>query len=302
MHEYLKKFTIKDLVGESREIVTVKTSDNIDHLLRTLSESHVSACPVVNKEGEVQGVVDMMDVVHYIAKVLPNEEELSADQLGSLEIAGRAIALELVEDIMNASGADPYIPVYLESTANEVVSFFAAGTQRCPVLDHEDKLVNIVAQSDVVKVLAKEGKGHIKLSGDKTIKELNLHKTSKLIHCHEGTTVMKAISRIDRKGVHGLAIIDQDKKLTGTFSSADLESILKDDLPNLTMGVVEFLEKYSPDSLNVSVLQEDSTLADALELFATSNVHRLWVLDEDYKPEGVVSMSDIMHMCNNADA
>merc|ERR1712169_147769 len=47
------------------------------------------------------GLLDMIDIAYFISKVSPDDISLNENMLRSLEIAGRAIALEEVGAILN---------------------------------------------------------------------------------------------------------------------------------------------------------------------------------------------------------
>lgn len=78
--------------------------------------------------------------------------------------------------------------------------------------------------------------------------------------------------------------------ITGITTTSDFK---------LTME--EFLKKYSPKSLQVAGYPDDLTFEEAVKELVKNKstgglVHRLWIVNKDQKPVGVVSMTDIMQI------
>merc|ERR1712000_263355 len=101
------------------------------------------------------GLLDMIDIAYSISKVSPDDISLNENMLRSLEIAGRAIALEEVGAILNESQRDPFVPVFLSNKASMAVDLFATGIHRVPLRDADDNLVGSLSQTDVVNYLEK---------------------------------------------------------------------------------------------------------------------------------------------------
>merc|ERR1711982_41414 len=167
------------------------------------------------------GLLDMIDIAYFISKVSPDDISLNENMLRSLEIAGRAIALEEVGAILNES-------------------------QRVPLRDADDNLVGSLSQTDVVNYLEKHiVEGDMKHLANKTITELSL--TPKTVFtANIGDSVLSAVNMLKDKGVSGIGIVDNDNKLVGNFSASDCVVLYQDQLPSLLSNMTEFLEKYSP--------------------------------------------------------
>merc|ERR1712000_131356 len=93
------------------------------------------------------GLLDMIDIAYFISKVSPDDISLNENMLRSLEIAGRAIALEEVGAILNESQRDPFVPVFLSNKASMAVDLFATGIHRVPLRDADDNLVGSLSQT-----------------------------------------------------------------------------------------------------------------------------------------------------------
>lgn len=82
-----------------------------------------------------------------------------------------------------------------------------------------------------------------------------------------------------------------DSALGGVLSSSDFKNISESNLPLLASSVKDHMTK---DPLTCTL---DTPLRDIIELFASSGVHRVFVVEGFPKRVvGVVSMTDIMKL------
>jgi CBS domain-containing protein len=89
---------------------------------------------------------------------------------------------------------------------------------------------------------------------------------------------------------HGL------QSLVGTLSSRCIENeqgLYDETMPKLLDTAEDYLEKFSPSSLKPACVRLDTTVADAVKTMVEDHVHRLWVIDDDFKPTGVITMTDL---------
>jgi CBS domain-containing protein len=292
LHETL----LKDMLPVAETApVTVKDNDTIEELVFALSENKIISAPVVNKEGTCVGVVDMLDVISHVISVSPLPSSLERDELQSLEICGRAMALEEVSKILNASGRDPFVPVYEESPSSMISDMFAEGTHRVPILDSADQVLHTVSQSDIVRFLSEHiHMGHCKEVGELDTDKLGLGK-EKVVSVDKTTKVLDAMIKIRDTGVSAVAVVDESEggKLCGNFSATDLKALFKETFPSLLLSVEDYLAKHSPKSSNPVCVSRDLNLIGIIKELQDNHIHRVWILDDDYKPEGVISMTDI---------
>jgi len=103
-------------------------------------------------------------------------------------------------------------------------------------------------------------------------------------------------------GVSGLAVVDSDGKLVGNISLRDLKGIHPDAkiFWRLWNTVKIFKEKaitdYPPPNAipsSVFVTPADS-LMKVVEKMALHHIHRVYVVDENQKPERVISQTDVL--------
>jgi len=136
------------------------------------------------------------------------------------------------------------------------------------------------------------------------------------------TLAIQAVHEMLRHGLRALGVVDMKGRLIGNFSMADLRGIKPEHLGAMALPVAELIAwehatEYSgfsnrmdhPFALSrkdrvpgaevgqdLKVCTPESSLLAVLRNLAANKLHRLWVLDSERKPLGVVSTTDIMEL------
>ena len=280
-------------IGFVGDLITINSTDSVEQAIAVLGKKVLSVPVMDKKSKQCLGLLDMIDIANFLNKVAP-DTTLDANMLQSLEIAGRAMALETVDQILNASGRDPFVPAFEDSTAGMFIELFAQNIHRVPLADKEGNLVGTVSQTDFIKYLNTHVvEGDMKTFAHKTVAELGLSpKPTISVNLHDA--VLVAISLINEKGISGVAVIEDHGKLIGNFSASDCVGMYREQLPSFLKPVGEFLEKHSPNSLKAVFCKPDSTILQVLNQMVESKVHHLYVVDGDCKPISIVSATDVM--------
>lgn len=297
--EFLHQKTLQEL-GEKGTVVTLPSSCTVEQAVKELATNRVLSAPVIDdKTKNCLGLVDMLDIVWTVLKVAPDMSALKENDLKSLEIAGRAMAFEPVTNAIGASGRDPYVPVYEKNPASSVVPLFAKGVHRAPIFDESGNIVQTISQSDLIRVLSENiHMGKMKEMGEMTTEQLKLGAV-RPITVPKSTPVIQVLKIIQENSVSAVGIVEEDGKLAGNFSATDLEGMYIEKWPSFTLPIGDFLQKHSPNSLNSICCTKQTTLINVCKELVQSKVHRLWVVDDDFKPVGVVSTTDIMKIVND---
>lgn len=302
VYSYLHTLKVSDIVNPG-PVITLKTTDWVEKAIKVLSEHKILSVPVIDERNKLGcvGLVDILDIVHYIEKVAPEDEALSENELKSLEVAGRAISMEEVGWIINASGKDPYIPVYFDSPITMALNLFADGIHRVLLFDQEGgdaKVLGAVAQMDIIRHLASKIKeGDMQHVANLPITKLGLaDKPVFTVNVHD--TVLAAVKLIVEHKVSGLGVLSGTGRLVGNFSASDCKGIYQDSFPSFLLHVGEFLDRHSPESLKPICCTPDATLGQVISELADSNVHHLFIVDvhDDFKLHSLVSATDIMRL------
>lgn len=297
LKQFFEDKKLSTLLENGAKATVMKNTDTVEAAIKVLGNAKILGVPVVDaKTEEVVGMCDILDIVKFVISVAPDDIQLKADELRSLEISGRAMAWKELGEVVNSSGRDPYIPVYEENPFSMVVEIFANGIHRTPLVNKENKVIGMCSQSSVLALLADNlHMGELKQVGERQISDLGLG-VSPVTSVKEEETVLTALHKLDAKAYSALAVVDSTGKLSGNFSASDMRGMFVEHFPSFLQPVHEFLDAHSPGSNSPQVVMKDATLLDTVKMLRDNKLHRVWVVDADYKPAGVVSLTDIMRL------
>jgi len=276
--------------------VTVKTTDSVEDVVSVLKKHSILSAPVLDETSSCIGVVDMLDIVRFIVAASPQESELKKDELGSLNVAGRAISLVPIKSVVNASGKDAPVMIFKDSPASMLADLFAKGVHRAILFSKDKEVAHVVSQSDVNRFVSENLKrGALKEIGQKSLKALG-YNTVKIETVSTDATVIEALQKMQKQGVSALAVIDtQSGRLVGNFSASDCRGLYKESFPHLLDTVQDFLKTHSPKSLQTIVGVPETSLIDVSAELVEKKLHHMWVVEE-FKPTGIISLTDIMRI------
>lgn len=310
---FLSRFSAGDIAGKPAEIVELSTEDTLVHGLETLGKAKLLSAPARTPEGEYKGFVDMVDIMSVLlmsdlaAEIV---EELAMKEVDWLEFSQSSQELinsTRIKDIIEVSGRNPWRPVKATDSMKELVSSLTqeSHVQRVPVLDEEGKVIAIVSRTKVVEFLRNELPQFPSVSETKLCEtEWFKARAREVITIPSNVKAALAGETMVEKTVSGLAVVDADGKLVGAISATDFKRCLGANMFSVMQTPVEqFLrltnEHYKRDqSLKPVVASEDETIASMLKKLHDNHIHRLFIVDGDNKPTGVISLGDIVSYLN----
>jgi CBS domain-containing protein len=298
LFDFLHKISLEK-AGCKKEVFTLHGENSVDEAVIALSEKKVLSMPVVEKEGsdKLIGAVDMLDVMAYVHKVAPTFADLEDDALSSLSVAGRAIALMEVRKIIDESGKDALMPLAAETPLTTAVELFATGIHRTLLTEGDNPTpIGLCSQSDVARLLSEYiGFGKLKNMGEITLDKLGLG-LAKPVCIKSSHSVLYILQHMMKEGVSCVALTNGESgRLEANFSASDLRGLYRTKFPAFRLAASKFLEKKAHDvSLTPVVVNSDSTLAQLLAAISENNLHHVWVVDGDFKPAGVITLTDVM--------
>jgi 5'-AMP-activated protein kinase regulatory gamma subunit len=97
------------------------------------------------------------------------------------------------------------------------------------------------------------------------------------------------------KELSALPVVDNEGKLIETLSTSDFHFINLDNFKDVLLPVKDFLEKrrFEYKQTLITVFP-DQRLFNVVDSILMTGVHRVWVVDKNHKPIGVISLTDIM--------
>ena len=103
-------------------------------------------------------------------------------------------------------------------------------------------------------------------------------------------SLAEAINQLKERNVGFMALVDQEDKLVGVFTEADILTKVSCKVDNLPQ---EKVKDYMTSP--VTTLTADASIACALHLMATHRFRHIPIVDGEGKPEGVISFRSVVH-------
>lgn len=107
--------------------------------------------------------------------------------------------------------------------------------------------------------------------------------------------VKEAFKLMQEKDFGGVAVIDDNGAIIGNISQSDLKMVGYDGttIGNIMKEIKDILPKQEIISLNLT-----STVKEALIKFEKTKKHRIYIVDSENKPIGVLTLMNILKFIN----
>ncbi len=259
------------------------------------------AAPVIRKDGLAAGFVDWLDILGHLievvsetkqSRVTPASRALTTDDFSMIMERANEFALRTVagKRLTNKSKRDPWRSVKVTDTLQTAVEVLAK--YHHVAVEKDGKLHNILSQMDVLRWLHNDPQ-RMGPAGRKTLQGLHLHR-KKVVCVRANDLTIDAFYTIYRARVSGAGVVDEQGKVVGCLSAADLKQVAENyDFTMLLKSVKEFLSDDAPEPV---VLHAFDTLADVVAKLVTNHVHRVFVVGPGGYPQGVVSTTDVLQV------
>lgn len=127
----MKNTTARDIM--SSKLIVAKEGMNVEDALKLLVNNKITGLPVVNKDGQMVGILSEYDIIARVGKAKKIDTESFRESIPFTK------QVEAVNE-------DTTLDLILER-------FINAKCRRLPVLDKGGRLVGIISRRDVMKVL-----------------------------------------------------------------------------------------------------------------------------------------------------
>ncbi|GFH13702.1 uncharacterized protein HaLaN_09637 [Haematococcus lacustris] len=201
---------------------------------------------------------------------------------------------------------------------------------RVALFDNEGKITQIISQSDIVKFLCAQ---RVKLGslGALSLEELGML-SHKVEGVHPETSAIEALAIMSEKRLSSLAVLDPNGVILGNFSVSDMRTIVSEHFGALALPVGEFLaQEKRTEFIGFNRIHEEgvegtaghrfvqnrmarqrprtpgeevgqklvlakatTTLSEVMDLLVRYGIHRVYVVNEEEKPIGIVTHTDIL--------
>jgi CBS domain-containing protein len=323
--DFVSKQTIENLenyyIGQTPSpVITVKSSDTVDAVLKVLREKSISSVPVVDEKKTETGngtpyvaVVNATDLLTAFAfqpvfNTYDTEtklSELKEDTLKQVTEQQKKVLSASVSDYTGLSLESKRIWTFTEKDSlNKLFDAFSAGVHRVLVshATRDKSYWTFVSQTDVLSYLKaqsypRESKIHyVFLESLSSLKLGTASTDSKVFTLGAKETAIAGFRKmIQRNELSALPVVNAEGKLVETLSASDFRHVSLENFKDVLLPVVDFLKKERGLFKQTLVTAKaDEPLYSVVDKLLLTGVHRVWVVDGEGKPTGVVSLTDII--------
>jgi CBS domain-containing protein len=282
--------------------LVVLTGDcTVAEALRKMARFNISSVPVTKsrRDNSILGFVDMLDFLAFFCKTagIKIGEKIESEGLKGKTDSFRNATLSQLCDF---GGRNPFCLVHGEESLSDVVQQYFKGIHRIAITDDSGDVVGVVSQWTIANYLAtvptddKEWIPSLRESVCKTDYSKNP------ICCDKSKSTLEAFMLMNENKLSCIGITGENGTLCGVLSSSDLKGfqLFLDDFSDLLQPVDQFLntirrKQGRRENFAVTV-SPDTTVKEVIEKLNEEIIHRVFIVDEQYKPIGVFSLSDLM--------
>jgi len=284
--------------------------------LQTLVSHDILSAPVWEESAKsFVGNVDMRDIVNTIATTCKKHDVFESKKLSQLLGQEEIFTARSIKDLFNLSSGFHFFSATETTPILEVLKGMVENGdknhRRALVFKDKEKqdisnLVSMISQASIINYIGT----HRQKLGPKvtmTIEDL-VHidweeNRNKLVSITSSASMVDAFSLMCEKNVSGLAVVDEHGQLLGTIGSRDVKGLVGTDhldfsrLRYTVREYINYIRQMSIDEKHPAIsVRRSDTLATLIGKFASTHVHRIFVIDEHNTPVGVISTIDLLRI------
>jgi len=171
--------------------------------------------------------------------------------------------------------------------------------RRIPLVDVDDEtgrqsVVSVITQYRILKFIAVNNENYTDLL-KKPVREIGLGTYSELATTTMNNSVLDVIDLMVKHKISSVPVVDDQNRVLNAFEEVDVILCIKGgSYDELGATVGEALSRRAEDFQGIYTCNEDDRLDSIFDTIRKSRVHRLVVVDDDYRLKGVISLSDIL--------
>jgi CBS domain-containing protein len=305
-NEYFKELAVGSFPKPTcGKVITLRDADTVKEATKTLTTFNILSAPVIDTTARPDagwlekycGTIDAVNLCYWLLKEAVGDYENFADLLQH-DMASKKIG-DIVTMDPNTARFLPFTP--LDSEENTVLDCMLLmgkyGLHRCYVVNsgtHE--LVGVVTQSMLVQFLH-DHMPVFKAISEQTIAELKIGTYSQLVTVTQDNTFMDAFTQIQLQQVSAVPVLDGQDQVVGVVSARDARLLITRPfrLPYIYKPL-SFWKQLQIQPFNVEpiTVKKSATLHQIIDIFAKTQIHRVFVVDDDKHLLGVVSLRDVL--------
>ncbi|KAE8581386.1 hypothetical protein XENTR_v10024774 [Xenopus tropicalis] len=289
--EFMMKNCCYDAIPTSCKLVVFDTTLQIKKAFLALVANGVRAAPLW--DSKQHSFVGMLTITDFI-NILHRYYKAPLVQIYELE----EHKIETWREVYLQSSFKPLIYISpADSLFHAVYSLIKNKIHRLPVMDPiSGNILHILTHKRLLKFLH--------LFGDtlprprflqKTILELGIGTFRDVAVVQDSSSVYNALEIFVERRVSALPVVNESGQVVGLYSRFDVIHLAAQKIyNNLDISVRDALRLRSLSIEGVLMCYPHESLEVVIDRIVREQIHRLVLVDEDHRPRGIVSLSDIL--------
>ncbi|KAL4802098.1 nuclear protein SNF4 [Aspergillus unguis] len=293
IRNFLKVRTSYDVLPLSFRLIVFDTALSVKESLNILIQNGIVSAPLWDsKSSTFAGLLTTSDYINVIQYYFQNPaalDQIDQFRLDSLREVEKALGVAPPETI----SIDPERPLY-EACRRMLQS----RARRIPLVTNDSQtdrhlVLSVITQYRILKFVAVNLPDTQKLR--KPLGEIQLGSYHDIATASMDTPVIDVIHILVERSISSVPIVNSEGVVYNVFESVDVITLIKggvyDDL-SLTVG--EALKKRPSDFPGIYTCSLNDGLDTIFDTIRKSRVHRLVVVDDNFRLKGVLTLSDIL--------
>ncbi|EGD73496.1 hypothetical protein PTSG_05200 [Salpingoeca rosetta] len=311
LRRLLVSTTLADVQHGRRRVVSINHNATADDALHELAKEHILSAPVVlaasieDQESDTyMGIIDISAILKGLFEDVLSKASEKAFRWEALKESAQPF---FDRKVITLLGNDVQLRYRGETTQSlhDLIAdgFLGAGeheqahdlAHRIAIFTPTGRINDVISMSDVVLYLSK----HKKSLGEKllqtTAEEFGWADRDVPTVSSKDIVASVVHTMVDKKHA-AVAVVDDDCKFRHNFSNSDLRGLTPKKVPMLLRSVEEFIhamERKHQHEADITC-KPYATFESILDRLVKQRVHRLYVVGDDKKVKGVVSLTDIL--------
>jgi len=291
--DFINSSTVSSVLSWPKNLLVVHAGDSVTDLLQRLKDNALRCAIVYDNERLYVGFVDALDIATHVLNVTHWSKQITADTFRNLDWKGQRFASQPSGELMNISLSDPFETLTPNAPLRQAVKLMADGIHRIAIVEN-GSIVNVLSQWDFL-LFAASRLSFVGNQFQRTVGEIGLGtQSSNLLVVKQWTDVIGVISFMYDNGLSGVPLVDEHARIVQNFSATDLLNLTRENFPLLSLPARDFLLRIHGYLKPPVCCRKTDSIENVLLKFLYFGVHRVYVVDDNYHPIGVITLTDIM--------
>lgn len=305
--QFLESHTERDLrLLREGGLISIPANETAAKALTQLVTHGILSAPII-EDNKVIGLVDMKDFTGAVLEMLASASlntvppHISSSLHSGNWQLNLAFHGEMERKLVKEIPMSSTINIVKEgSNLLDIVKALGQGIHRVLVEDSQHNIINLLTQTALLNFTVKHigDLGHL---GAMTVDELGLANQRSIICVHINELTATAFSAMMDANISAVPVVDDQGHIVGNLSFTDLKGIGKGfHVTSLNLPVQAFLKIVRSCDIEIKnptiFCKRDATFATVLQKMCAARIHRIYVVNNQMAPTGVISLTDVLRV------